>query len=125
MSAAVVEILVAQYSTPIRIADALPARAVAVAVLATGIGHTLIAQLTAPAMPTLALAADVAVAMHGMAALLAHGCLAVDAFPSLYAHFVPVLIAGVVAKNVVSRSAEFRTGRIVVMFGALDPHPIR
>lgn len=28
-------------------------------------------------------------------------------------------------ENVVSRSAEFGTGRIVVMIGALDPHPIR
>lgn len=50
--------------------------------------------------------------------------LAVDAFPSLYAHFVPVLVAGVVAENVVSRSAEFRAGRIVVMLGALYSHPI-
>lgn len=29
------------------------------------------------------------------------------------------------AENVVSRSAELGAGRIVVMIGALDPHPIR
>jgi len=28
------------------------------------------------------------------------------------------------AENVVSRSTKFGTGRIVVMIGALDPHPI-
>lgn len=51
-------------------------------------------------------------------------CLAVDAFPSLYAHLVPVFIAGVMAENVVSRSTKFGTGRIVVMIGALNAHPI-
>lgn len=52
-------------------------------------------------------------------------CLAIDAFPSLYTHFVPVLVAGVMAENVVSRSAELGAGRIVIMIGALDSHPIR
>lgn len=73
VSAAVVEVLVAQYSAPVRVADALPARAIAVAVLAAGIRHALVAQFATPAVPTLALAADVAVAVHGVAALLAHG----------------------------------------------------
>lgn len=125
VGAAVVEVLVAQYTAPVGVADALPAGAVAVAVLAAWIRHALVAQLAAPAVPTLALAADVAVTVHGVAALLADGCLAIDAFPSLYTHFVPVLVAGVMAENVVSRSAEFGAGRIVVMIGALDSHPIR
>lgn len=73
VGAAVVEILVAQYPAPVRVADALPARAVAVAVLAAGIRHALVAELAAPAVPTLTLAADVAVTVHGMTALLAHG----------------------------------------------------
>lgn len=72
VGAAVVEILVAQYSAPVRVADALPARAIAIAMLAAGIRHALVAQFAAPTVPTLALAADVAVAMHGVTALLAH-----------------------------------------------------
>lgn len=68
---AVVEVLVAQYAAPVGVADALPARAVAVAVLAAGIRHALVAQFAAPAVPTLTLAADVAVTVHGVAAFLA------------------------------------------------------
>jgi len=73
VGAAIVEILVAQYSAPVRVADALPARAIAITMFATGIRHALVAQLTAPAVPTLALTADVAMTMHGVTALLAHG----------------------------------------------------
>lgn len=72
VGAAVVEILVAQYSAPVRVADALPARAIAIAVLAAGIRHALVAQFAAPTVSTLAFAADVAVAVHGVTALLAH-----------------------------------------------------
>jgi len=73
VGAAVVEVLVAQDAAPVGVADALPARTVAVAVLAAGIRHALVAQLAAPTMPALALAAHVAVTVHGVAALLAHG----------------------------------------------------
>lgn len=73
VGAAVVEVLVAQYAAPIGVADALPARAVAVAVLAARIGHALVAQVAAPTVPTLALEADLAVTVHGVAALLADG----------------------------------------------------
>lgn len=73
VGAAIVEVLVAQYAAPIGIADALPARTVAVAVLATGIRHALIAELAAPAVSTLTLAADVAVTVHGVAAFFADG----------------------------------------------------
>lgn len=71
VGAAVIEVLVAQYTAPIGIADALPARTVAVSVLAAGIRHALVAQLAAPAVPTLTLAADVTVTVHGVAAFFA------------------------------------------------------
>lgn len=73
VGAAVVQVLVAQYSTPVGVAYALPARAVAVAVLAARIGRALVAQLAAPAVTTLALAADVTVAVDRMTTLLADG----------------------------------------------------
>lgn len=72
--AADVEVLIAQYAAPVRVADALPARAVAVAVLAAGIHHALVAQFAVPSVATLALAADVAVTVHGVATLLADSC---------------------------------------------------
>lgn len=74
VGAAVVEILVAEYAAPVGVADALPAGTVAVAVLAAGIRHALVAELAAPTVPTLALAAYVAVPVHGVATLLADGC---------------------------------------------------
>ena len=70
--AAIVEILVAEDTTPVRVADTLPAGAVAVSVLAAGIRGALVAQFTAPSVSTLALAAHVAVAVHWVAALLAN-----------------------------------------------------
>lgn len=73
VGAAVVEVLVAQNAAPVGVADALPTRTVAVAVLAAGIRHALIAQFASPTMSTLALAAEVAVTMHRVAALLADG----------------------------------------------------
>lgn len=72
VGAAIVEVLVAQDATPVRVADALPARAVAVAVLAPGVRCTLVAQVTLPTVAALALAAHVAVAVQRVAALLAH-----------------------------------------------------
>lgn len=71
VGAADVEILIAQYAAPICVADALPARAVAIAVLAARIHHALVAQFTLPTVATLAFAADVAVTVHRVAALLA------------------------------------------------------
>lgn len=71
VSAAIVEVLVAEDASPVRVADALPARTVAVAVLATRVGGALVAELTAPTVPALALAADVAVAVDRVAALFA------------------------------------------------------
>ena len=74
VGAAVVEVLIAQNATPVGVADTLPTGAVAVAVLAARIGGALVAQFTPPAGPALALARHVAVAVNGMAALLAHSC---------------------------------------------------
>lgn len=70
--AAIVEILVAEDTTPVRVADTLPAGTVAVSVLAAGIRGALVAQFTAPSVSTLALAAHVAVAVHWVATLLAN-----------------------------------------------------
>jgi len=70
VGAAVVEVLVAQYAAPVGVADALPARAIAIAVLAAGIRQALIAQLAMPAGSTLTLAAEVAVTVHGVTAFL-------------------------------------------------------
>lgn len=50
---------------------------------------------------------------------------AVGALPSLYAHLVAVLVAGVMAEYVVPRPAELGAGRVVIMIGALDPNAIR
>lgn len=71
VGAAVVKVLVAEYAAPVGVADALPARAVAVAVLAARVGRALVAQVAAPTVPALALVADLAVAVNRMAALLA------------------------------------------------------
>lgn len=73
VGAAVVEVLVAQYSAPVGVAYALPGRSVAVAVLAARVRSALVAQLAAPAVTTLALARDVAVSVHRVTAFLAHG----------------------------------------------------
>lgn len=70
---AVVEVLVAEDTAPVGVADALPARAVAVAVLAARIGRALVAQVAAPAVSALALVAVLAEAVHRVAALLADG----------------------------------------------------
>lgn len=70
---AVVQILIAQNTAPVSVAYALPARAVAVAVLAARIGRALVAQLAPPAVTTLAFTAHVAVAVNRMASLLADG----------------------------------------------------
>lgn len=50
--------------------------------------------------------------------------LTVGAFPTLYAHLVAVLVAGVMAKYVVPWPAELRAGRVVIMIRALDPNAI-
>lgn len=71
VGAAVVEVLVAEYAAPVGVADTLPARAVAVAMLAARIGRALVAQVAAPAVSALALVADLAVAVDRVAALLA------------------------------------------------------
>lgn len=73
VGAAVIEILIAEYAAPVGVADALPARAVAVAVLAARVRRALVAQLAAPTVPAFALEAELAVTVHGMAALLADG----------------------------------------------------
>lgn len=73
MRAAIIEILVAEDTTPVRVADTLPAGTVAVSVLATWIRGALVAEFTAPSVSALALAAHVAVAVHGVATLLADG----------------------------------------------------
>lgn len=70
---AVVEVLVAEDAAPVGVTDALPARAVAVAVLAARVGRALVAQVATPAVPALALVAVLAVAVHRVAALLADG----------------------------------------------------
>lgn len=71
MRAAIVEVLVAKDTAPIRVADALPTGTVAVSVFATGIRGALVAEFTAPTMSTLALAAYVAMPMDRVATLLA------------------------------------------------------
>lgn len=71
MSAAVVEILVAEDAAPIGVADALPTRAVAVAVFAAWIGGALVAELAPPAVTAFALTAHVAVTVDRMTAFLA------------------------------------------------------
>lgn len=50
--------------------------------------------------------------------------LTVGAFPTLYAHLVAVLVAGVMAEYVVPWPAELRAGRVVIMIRALDPNAI-
>lgn len=72
MGAAVVQVLVAEYSAPVGVAYALPGRAVAVAVLAARVRGALVAQLALPAVTTLALARYVAVAVHRVTAFFAH-----------------------------------------------------
>lgn len=74
VGAAVVEVLVAEDAAPVGVADALPARAVAVAVLAARVRGALVAEIAAPAMTALALAGDVAVAVDRVATLLADRC---------------------------------------------------
>lgn len=70
MGAAVVEVLITEYAAPVGVADALPARAVAITVLATWIGRALVAHLAAPTVPALALEADLAVTVDRVAAVL-------------------------------------------------------
>lgn len=72
VGAAVIEVLVAEDAAPVRVADALPAGTVAVAVLAARVRRALVAKFTPPAVSALALAAYVAVAVDRVAALLAH-----------------------------------------------------
>lgn len=73
MRTAIIEILVAEYATPIRVAYALPTRAVAIAMLASGIRCTLIAKFTSPTVSALAFAAYVAMTVNRMATLFADG----------------------------------------------------
>lgn len=72
VGAAVVEILVAEDTTPVRVADTLPAGTVAVSVFAAGVRGALVAEFTAPSVSTLALAAHVAVTVHWVATLFAN-----------------------------------------------------
>lgn len=124
VSAAIIEVLVAEDAAPIRVADTLPTGTVAISVLAARIGGALVAEFTAPTVSTFAFPTDVAVTVNGVATLLAHRYLTVGAFPTLYAHLVAVLVAGVMAEYVVPWPAELRAGRVVIMIRALDPNAI-
>lgn len=72
VSAAIIEVLVAEDAAPIRVADTLPTGTVAISVLAARVGGALVAEFTAPTVSTFAFAAHVAVTVNGMATLLAH-----------------------------------------------------
>lgn len=72
VGAAIIEVLVAKDTAPIRVADTLPTGTVAISVLATRVGGALVAEFTAPTVSTFAFAADVAVTVDGVATLLAH-----------------------------------------------------
>lgn len=74
VSATVVEVLVAQNAAPVGVARTVPRGTVTVAVFAARVGLALRAQLAAPAGSARALAGPVAAPVHGVAALLTHGC---------------------------------------------------
>lgn len=119
MSAAVVEVQVAEHAAPVALAHALPGRQT-VSVLAARVGDALVASGARPSVPALAGVRFVAEAVLRVAALPAPGLVAVGAEPAVEAELLARRGAAEVAELVVARPTEGGAAVAVVVERAED-----
>lgn len=117
---AVVQVLITEDSSPAFFTGALPW--LCTGTMFTGrVQFTLITEQPLPALSTSALSRNSAVSISFITSFKTHGFLAVFSLPSWSTGYLPVWLAGVVAKSVVSWSAYFGTSVPVVIFIADEP----
>lgn len=114
VGATVVQIFVAQQSSPVDIADALP-RLGAAAVHTAGKRHTLVTQSTLPAIMTLAFSRHSTGAVGLMTALPAHRFFALWSRPAVHADLGAAGVTAEVTKEVIAGPAELVAERSVVV----------
>lgn len=120
VSSTIIQVLITQDSAPITIANALP-RLETIAVRATRIPETLIAEWPRIARPAVALIRLRAKAVLQVAALPALGLVAIVALPARQTLLLTIGQAPIVSKNVVSFPAKLGTLVAVVVERAVDP----
>lgn len=109
---AIVQILVAKKAAPAFFANASP-RFVAFSVLATRVSHTFRAKISRPSVSALALTGSVTVTVFVVASRTANGFGTVISFfvvgvflPPIQANFVALRVTSIMAKLVITRSAQ-------------------
>lgn len=117
---AVVQVLITEDPSPAFFAGALPW--LCTGTMFTGrVQFTLITEQPLPALSTSALSRNCAISISFITPFKTDGFLAVFSLPSWSTGYLPVWLAGVVAKSVVSWSAYFGTSVPVVIFIADEP----
>lgn len=110
----VIEIFVAELTTPVGLTEALPGLH-AGTMHTAWVGDALVTVQSLPAILATAVTWLFARSMHGTTALSANSCVAVSAHPAFHASFVAVLVTGIVSKEVISWSAELVASKTIVV----------
>lgn len=121
MSPTVIQIFVAELSTPVGLTEALPGF-IARAVDTSWVWDALIAVQALPTILAPAVTWELAGTMLGTAALSANGFVTLWTHPAFHAGFVAILVTGIVSKEVISRPTELIAAKaiIVVITGHSD-----
>lgn len=114
MGPAVIQIFVAELSTPVGLTEALPGF-IARAMDTTRVRDALI---TVQALPTIlapAVTWELARTMLGTTALPAYSFVTLRTHPAFHAGFVAILVTGIVSKEVISRPTELIAAKAIVV----------
>lgn len=114
VAATVVQVFVTEQATPVGLTVTVPGLHTA-AMHAARVGDTLVTELALPAVAAPALPRHSASPVEQITSLFTHGFFAFFAHPAIHAGLVAVLVAGIVAKEVVAGPAELVAGGTVVV----------
>lgn len=115
VTATVVQVFVTEQATPVGLTVTVPGLHTA-AMHAARVGDTLVTELALPAIAAPALPRHGASPVEQITSLFTHGFFALLAHPAIHAGLVSILVAGVVAEEVVAGPAELVAGGTVVVF---------
>lgn len=111
----VVQVFVTEQATPVGLTVTVPGLHTA-AMHAARVGDTLVTELALPAIAAPALPRHGASPVEQITSLFTHGFFALLAHPAIHAGLVSILVAGIMAEEVVAGPAEFVAGGAVVVF---------
>lgn len=114
MCPTVIEIFVAELTTPVGLAETLPGFC-AGAVDTARVGDALVTVDALPAILATAITREFARPMRGTTTLPANSYVAIRARPAFHAGFVAILVTGIVSKEIISRSTELVAAKAIVV----------